>query len=133
LQVGSSRGRKKQGTVNIFFDILDTLLTEDGDHRPHAREVVLKLTELGHGVYLWSTAGEGYATNAAWVLGVENLVKGCFLKGQPPEGITVDYVVDDDEGMVKEHGGCVVRPYEGDPWDSELLGVLEAVEASELD
>jgi hypothetical protein len=55
------------------------------------------------------------------------------LKGHPPEGITVDYVVDDDEGMVEEHGGCVVKPYEGDPWDSELLGVLEAVEASELD
>jgi len=42
-------------------------------------------------------------------------------------------VVDDDEGMVEEYGGCVVKPYEGDPWDSELLGVLEAVEASELD
>lgn len=61
------------------------------------------------------------------------MVKGCFLKGQPPEGITVDHVVDDDEGMVEEYGGCIVKPYEGDPWDSELLGVLEAVEASELD
>jgi hypothetical protein len=112
---------------------LGTLLNEDGYHRPHAREVFLKLTELGHRVYLWSTAGEGYAANAAWVLGVENLVKGCFLKGQLPEGVTVDYVVDDDENIVEEHRGCVVRPYEGDPWDSELLGVLEAVEASELD
>ena len=61
------------------------------------------------------------------------MVKGCFRKRQPPEGITVDYVVDDDEGMVEEYGGSLVRPYEGDPWDSELLGVLEAVEASELD
>ena len=61
------------------------------------------------------------------------MVKGCFLKGQLPEGVTVDYVVDDDEGIVEEHGGCVLRPYEGDPWDSELLGVLEAVEASKLD
>ena len=111
---------------------MGTLLNEDGYHRPHAREVFLKLTELGHRVYLWSTAGEGYAANAAWVLGVENLVKGCFLKGQLPEGVTVDYVVDDDENIVEEHRGCVVRPYEGDPWDSELLGVLEAVEASEL-
>ncbi len=56
--------------MNIFFDVLDTLLTEEGDPRPHAREVFLKLTEMSHHVYFWSTAGEGYAAYAVWVLGI---------------------------------------------------------------
>ncbi len=119
--------------MNIFFDILDTLLTEKGDPRPHAREVLLELTEMGHDVYLWSTAGGGYAAHAAWVLGVEDVVKGCFRKPHPPEGIAVDYVVDDHERYVENHGGYLIRPYEGDPGDRELLGVVEAVEALEID
>ncbi len=118
---------KKQSGVNIFFDVLGTLLNESDDPRPHAREVLLDLTEIGHHVYFWSTAGEGYAAHAAWTLGVENVVKGCCLKPYPPEGITVDFVVDDDEGMVKEYEGYLVRPYHGDPWDRELLGVMEAL------
>jgi len=55
--------------VNIFFDVLYTLLTEEGDPRSHAREVFLELTTMIHSVYLWSTAGEGYAAYAVWVLG----------------------------------------------------------------
>lgn len=82
---------------------------------------------MGHDVYLWSTAGEGYAVHAAWVLGVEDVVKRCCLKPYPPEGIIVNYVIDDDEGMVGEYGGHVVSPYEGGPWDRELLGVVEAL------
>ncbi len=117
--------------MNIFFDVLDTLLTEQGDPRPHAREVLLKLAEMGHGVYLWSTAGEGYAVQAAWTLGVEDAIRGCSLKRHPPEGITVDYAVDDDEGVVEEYGGYLVRPYGGDPLDSELLGVLDAIQTLE--
>jgi hypothetical protein len=113
--------------MNIFFDILDTLLTEQGDSRPRAREVLLKLAGMGHGVYLWSTAGEGYAARAAWALGVEDVIGGCCLKRHPPEGITVDYAVDDDEGVVEEYGGYLVRPYGGDPLDRELLRVLEAL------
>ena len=58
--------------MNIFVDILDTLLTEKGELRPHAREVLLKLAETGHGVYIWSTAGEGYAAQAACTLVVED-------------------------------------------------------------
>ena len=115
--------------INIFFDILGTLLTKDGDPRPNAREVLLKLAGTGHGVYLWSTAGGGYAAKAAWTLGVDDVISGCCLKRHPPEGITVDYAVDDDEGVVEEYGGYLVGPYGGDPSDSELLGVLDAIEA----
>lgn len=117
--------------MNLFFDIQGTLLDKDGNPRPHAREVLLRLAGLGHGVYLWSTAGEGYAAQAAWTLGVDDVVGGCCLKRHPPEGITVDYVVDDDEVVVEEYGGYLVGPYGGDPWDGELLGVFDAVQASE--
>ena len=119
--------------MNIFFDVLDTLLTEEGDPRPHAREVFLELTEMGHDVYLWSTAGGEYAANAASVLGVEDVVKGCFRKPHPPEGISVDYVVDDHERYVEDHGGYLIRPYDGDPGDQELRGVVEAVGALETE
>jgi hypothetical protein len=113
--------------MNVFFDVQGTLLTEDGDPRPHTREVFLRLTEMGHHVYLWSTAGEGYAAYAAWVLGVEGVVKGCFGKSWVPEGISVDYAVDDQPSWVEEHGGYLVGAYDGDPWDQELHGVVDAV------
>ena len=67
--------------MHIFFDILGTLLTEQGDPRPHAREVLLKLAGTGHGVYLWSTAGEGYAACAARTLGVEDIIGGVASSG----------------------------------------------------
>jgi hypothetical protein len=117
--------------MNIFFDVQGTLLTEDGDPRPHAREVFLELTEMGHEVCLWSTAGEGYAAHAARVLGVEDVVRGHFGKRSVPEHIQVDYAVDDSPSWVERHGGYLVRAYEGDPWDRELLRVVEAVEAVE--
>jgi hypothetical protein len=115
--------------VNIFFDVQGTLLSEDSKPRPHAREVFLKLAEMGHDVYLWSTAGEGYAAYAAWVLGVEDVVSGCFGKSWVPEGITVDYAVDDNPSWVEDDGGFLVGAYDGNPWDQELLWVVEAVEA----
>ena len=113
--------------MNVFFDVLDTLVAENGTPRPHSREVFLELTGMDHDVYVWSSGGDGYAARAARVLGVEDVVKGYCLKRHPPEGVTVDYAVDDDEGMVEEYGGQVVSAYRGDPWDTELLGVVEAV------
>lgn len=117
--------------MHVFFDILGTLLDKDGNPRPHAREVLLRLAGTGHSVYLWSTAGEGYAAQAAWTLGVEDVISGCCLKHHPPERVTVDYAVDDDEGVVEEYGGYLVRPYGGDPQDREFLGVLDAIQTLE--
>ena len=99
--------------MNIFFDVQGTLLTEDSDPRPHVRESFLKLSDMGHEVYLWSTAGDGYAAHAARVLGVEDVVRGCFGKRSVPEGITVDFVVDDQPSWVAEHGGLLVKAYDG--------------------
>lgn len=113
--------------MNIFFDVQGTLLTDEDDLRPHAREVFVRLAEMGHSVYIWSTAGEGYAAHAAWVLGVEDVVRGCFGKSWVPEHIQVDYAVDDSPWWVEKHGGYLIEAYDGDLWDQELLGVLEAL------
>lgn len=115
--------------MNVFFDVLGTLLSEEDLPRPHAREVFGQLRERGHGVYLWSSGGAGYAATAAELLGVADLVDGCFGKHREP-GFPVDFAVDDDPSVVETHGGCRVTPFDGDPGDGELLRAAEAVEAS---
>jgi len=115
--------------MNVFFDILDTLLTEEDLPRPHAREVFQELREMGNEVYLWSSAGGAYAAAAADLLGVSDLVAGCFGKRHEP-GVDVDFAVDDDASVVESYGGFRMRPFQGDPWDEELLRVPEGVEAS---
>ena len=84
---------------------------------------------MGHEVYLWSSGGDSYAAQAADLLGVADLVVGCFGKRHEPE-VVVDFVVDDDASVVESYGGYRVEPFEGDPWDEEFLKVPEAVEAS---
>ncbi len=105
------------------------MLTEDGVPRPHAREAFLRLKEAGHEVYLWSSAGAAYAAAAAEVLGVADLVGGCFGKRREPD-VGVDFAVDDNAGVVESYGGYRVEPFGGDPGDEELLRAAEAVEAS---
>lgn len=115
--------------MNVFFDVLDALLSEEDVPRPHAREVFLRLRETGHEVYLWSSAGGAYAAAAADLLGVADLIGGCFGKRHSPE-VEVDFVVDDDASVVNSYGGHRVDPYGGDPWDKELLRVPQAVGTS---
>ena len=40
-------------------------------------------------------------------------------------------MVDDDASVVESYGSHRVRPFEGDPWDEELLKVPGAVDAAE--
>jgi len=89
--------------MNVFFDVQGTLVCR-GTPRPRAREVFAKLTNAGHDVYLWSSAGAGYASSAAELLGVEDLVLGCYSKFAPPP-VTVDYAVDDRSDVVDQYGG----------------------------
>lgn len=63
--------------------------------------------------YLWSTAGDEYAAHAARILGVEDVVRGRFGKRSVPEDITVDFAVDDQPSWVEEHGGLLVKAYDG--------------------
>ncbi len=112
--------------MNVFFDVLGTLLSDEEVPRPRAREAFLMLKESGHDLYLWSSGGAGYAAAAADLLGVADLVEDCLDKRSEPD-VPVDFAVDDDASMVEAHGGHRVAHFDGDPWDEELLRAAEAV------
>jgi hypothetical protein len=84
------------------------------------------LREKGYDLYLCSSDGAQYAEGAAELLGVTDLVSGCFDKRQEP-GISVDFAVDDDASVVEAHGGHRIKPFDGGPWDEELPRVAEAI------
>ena len=106
--------------MNVFFDIQGTLVS-GGAPRSHAREAFSEILELGYGVYLWSSAGSSYAS-AAKMLGVEDLISGCYSKsGRLP--ITVDFAVDDQPFLVDLHGGYAIPSFDGNPEDTELIKV----------
>lgn len=109
--------------MNVFFDVQGTLVF-GGIPRPHVREVFAELAGAGHDVYLWSSAGAGYASSAAELLGIEDLVLGCYSKFAPPP-VTVDYTVDDQPDIVDRHGGYTIAPFDGNPRDRELWEVAE--------
>lgn len=111
--------------MNVFFDVQGTLVAE-GVSRPHAREVFTKLSASGHDIYLWSSAGAGYAASAAELLGVEDLIFGCFSKLAPPP-VSVDFAVDDLPDLVEYYGGYAIAPFDGGPNDRELWRVVEAL------
>lgn len=111
--------------MNVFFDVQGTLVA-GGVPRPHTREVFLKLAASGHDVYLWSSAGAGYAASAAGLLGIEDLIFGCFSKLAPPP-VTVDFLVDDLPDLVEYYGGYAIPPFDGSPEDRGLWGVVEAL------
>lgn len=109
--------------MNVFFDVQGTLVS-GGAARPGAREVFDELAAMGHDVYLWSSAGSGYAEEAADFLAARDLIFGCYGKNPPPP-VSVDFAVDDHPGVVHQYGGLVVSPFEGDPDDEELWQVVE--------
>lgn len=113
--------------MNVFFDIQGTLIS-GGRPRPHVREVLLRLAELGHHVYLWSSGGSAYAASAARLLDVEDIVFGCFGKSGPPP-VSVDFVVDDQPGVAEYYGGYTIPAFAGDPEDRDLLSVPGAIES----
>ena len=63
---------------------------------------------------------------AADLLGVVDLVSGCFDKRREPD-VPVDFAVDDDASVVEAHGGYRIAPFDGDTGDEELLRAAEAI------
>ena len=62
--------------MNIFFDMDYTLLAVDGSLRPRAREVMQRLKDEGHSLYVWS--GNGIRWREVRKHGLESLVSDCF-------------------------------------------------------
>ncbi len=54
--------------MNIFFDMDYTLLAVDGSLRPKVREVLQRLKDDGHQLYVWSAMASGgwSCTDTAW-------------------------------------------------------------------
>ncbi len=111
--------------MNVFFDVQGTLIS-GGVPRPHAREVFQEIESSGHHVYLWSSAGSSYCAQAAQLLDLEDVAYGYFSKSDSLP-VTVDFAVDDQPHLVEEYGGYEITPFQGDPEDTELWKVAEAI------
>lgn len=119
--------------INIFFDVDHTLVYPTQHFnalRPGAHEVMLKIREAGHGVYVWSAGGGEYSQRVVEMHGLTDLVDGCFDK-DPRVQPRPDFIIDDDWYLVEKYGGHHVSQYkEIDDSDRELHDVL--VRLSEL-
>jgi hypothetical protein len=107
-------------TVNVFFDVDETLIAYDGSLRPGTRSVFERLVSDGHHVYVWS--GRGVRTSEVHRAGLGDLVSGIYQKplsdfaaGLTRCGIPVrpEFVIDDYPGIVEFFGGLCIRPYHG--------------------
>ena len=104
--------------MNIFFDMDYTLLGLDGSLRPNSREVMQRLKDDGHTIYVWS--GNGIRWPEVWRFGLETLVTDCFVKPmdnlaeaveQKRGPIRPDFVIDDYQEVPAALCGVCVSPY----------------------
>ena len=104
--------------MNIFFDMDYTLIAVDGSLRPKAEQVMRRLRDDGHDLYVWS--GNGVRWLELRKHGLETLVTDCFEKPatNPAESVKTmglpvmpDLVVDDDLEFAAALGGVWVKTY----------------------
>lgn len=121
-------------SLNVFFDVDNTLIMWNGKLRNHVRDVFQSLTDAGHTIYIWSGVGI-----RRWDMrqhDLDDFVEDYFIKpldrhherleslGVP---MTPDFVVDDHKTVVDAFGGYHVSDMPPSD-DSELLDVLRAIE-----
>ena len=121
-------------SLNVFFDVDNTLIMWNGKLRNHVRDVFQSLTDAGHTIYIWSGVGI-----RRWDMrqhDLDDFVEDYFIKpldrhherleslGVP---MTPDFVVDDHKTVVDAFGGYHVSDMPPSD-DSELLDVLQAIE-----
>jgi hypothetical protein len=123
--------------MNIFFDVDNTILGDDGSLRRHADIVFARLVSDGHRLYVWSGVGLRWAVVQAH--GLAPYVTECFEKPTTrhrerlePLGVTLvpDFVVDDFADIVSVFGGVAVKPYHrAANGDDELQTVYDVIVA----
>ncbi len=112
--------------MNVFFDVQGTLV-RSGVARPLVRDVFQTVVDEGHHIYIWSSAGSEYAKRAAELLGVDDIVSGYFTKAEIPP-VKIHFTVDDHPAMVGIFSeGYLIKPYDGDPEDIDLLKALREI------
>ena len=120
-------------SLNVFFDVDNTLIMWNGLLRQHAEHVFRSLRDHGHTIYVWSGVGI-----RRWDMkrhGLDEYVTDYFMKpledhhakldalGVP---LIPDYVIDDHKGVVDAFGGYHI-PDMARPDDEELLHVLAEI------
>jgi len=100
----------------IFFDVDYTLLGVDGSLRPLAREILQRLVDDGHQLYVWS--GNGIRWRDIRKHDLESLVIDCiekpvsdYVNAVAILDVKPDLVVDDDLEIVAALGGVWARTY----------------------
>ncbi len=104
--------------MNIFFDMDYTLLGLDNTLRPNAREVLQRLKDDGHTLYVWS--GVGIRWPEVKQHNLEPFITDCFVKPiknyveeteRANLPVKPDLVIDDYPEVPTALGGIWVRPY----------------------
>ena len=121
--------------MNIFFDVDDTLVTWDFRLRPQVREVLQRLRDDGHQIYVWSGRGKRWEVVLRYAL--SDLIVTCHEKPLADHhaklaelGVDVwpDFGIDDHYAVVHAFGGYWIcpprRPLEQ---DRELWRAYDAV------
>ena len=119
--------------LNIFFDVDNTLIMWDGKLRNHAHDVLTRLKEDGHKIYIWSGVGI-----RRWDMRrhkLDDFVEDYFLKPLEDHherlktydvNVFPDYVIDDHKSIIDAFYGYHIPDMAG-PDDRELLEVLDAI------
>ena len=104
--------------MNIFFDMDYTLLGLDNSLRPNTREVMQRLKDDGHTLYVWS--GVGIRWPEVKQHNLEPFITDCFVKPlknfveeleRANLPVKPDLVIDDYPEVPTALGGIWVRPY----------------------
>ena len=102
--------------LNIFFDVDGCLVSWNLHIRPYAREVLERLQDRGHHVYMWSGYGarrEVADKHDLWPLLAGIMGKPIFQYRQRLHLFTEiepDFIIDDHHEIVSALGGAVIRP-----------------------
>lgn len=120
-------------SLNVFFDVDNTLIMWNGKLRNHTEHVFRSLKEAGHTIYVWSGVGI-----RRWDMkrhDLDQFVTDYFIKplekhhekldalGVP---MVPDYVIDDHRQVVDAFGGYHIPDMAKDD-DEELLKVLAEI------
>jgi len=128
-------------SMNIFFDVDETIMGYDGSLRPLVHETFKVLVEEGHRIYIWSGVRTGAMVRREVVErhGLEAYVTDCFQKPRwdylaqwQRSGVEVqpDFIVDDYPEIVEAFGGIMIKPYIRAQPDADLERVYAAIKAA---
>ena len=124
--------------MNIFFDVDQTILGQDGSLRPLVEDIFRRLVDDGHRIFVWSgvRTADVVRTDVVERHGLAAYVADCFRKPvfdyrqqwlRRGLGVQPDFCVDDYPEIVQAFGGVLVKPYLSARADADLERVYQAI------